>query len=780
MYETMLNMFLELYHRLNRRPLPTVLIWVLVLVILGVFALTGFGAGSQWNRIDNRLVSIPGSESFEASNILNANSTTSYQAYLIVTGVDMEKQHDEVKNVLDSAAASFTEIPGVVPAGVLYPFAQGDDPNNAKVLMDNFIAKDKNGFMMVVLLDLAQFPQRADAIRSQTEQALRQVAADLRSFAPKATGIVTDKDLSNHEISMSAQRDSLLANLIGLVIIFVVLFFATGRVTLTLLAFAATLSGWVTTRAIANLASLIVKPNPEDAALVTMLSLWVVTGYAVLLISRSRTHLELVKTTSEIPQVRPETSRRPRKRRETVNPLDEVFSHAAPLMLISTGLIVLGLLTVAIFPTTSLRWVAIVSAVSVLGCFAIGVTFIPPLLYLAIHWLELPRPRWHKKVFDTCASVLKKWGDTLKQPFTRWKSAHQVLPGILLLAVMALTIPSFGISWQTTGYNNFPPGTNAAAFEKIRSAQYGNTGDTPDVQILGKTSAATMQSWSPAVGKIKGVVAMTARNEEFPGGYSLLNVNLDPNLPNQRSNEIVTQIRNLKSDFPKLVTGQAANQVDFANELSRFIPPLAAVMVVATFLVIWRATRRFWPAFWATLLNVLNLMASLGLTTLVFQDGFGSFLPFLEKAGGVDPNVTVLLVGFGFAMALDYQFYALNKWKQYSPGETDLDSEPMLTEFTHSRGALWTRTWVSLMIFLCFLPMNGMPIKQSAFALAVMVILNSMLSPIFLSPLLEAYPDQLEEDPGLLWMDEETRAVNPPANPSVTGNRSHRTIEERD
>ena len=83
-------MFLKLYRRLNRRPLPTVLIWALVIVICAAFTLTGFGFGSMWNRVENRLVSIPGSESYVASQILNDSRSSNYQAYLIVTGVDMD------------------------------------------------------------------------------------------------------------------------------------------------------------------------------------------------------------------------------------------------------------------------------------------------------------------------------------------------------------------------------------------------------------------------------------------------------------------------------------------------------------------------------------------------------------------------------------------------------------------------------------------------------------------------------------------------------------------
>ena len=473
------------------------------------------------------------------------------------------------------------------------------------------------------------------------------------------------------------------------------------------------------------------------------------------LISRSRSRLAVVKYTAEIPRISKPSERRLRKRRDSLTPLDEVFTHSAPAMLISTALIVLGLIMVAIFPASSLRWVALVSMFSILGCYAIGTTLIPSLLYLGIRWLDYPRPQWHRRIFTTISSWFRSLSDRLRKLFGSRKPAKPILTGVLVVFLLVMAIPAFGITWHTSGQTTFPPGTNAAKFEALRAAQYGTTAATPDIQILGKTTAANMQSWSVAVGKIPGVDAMTAGNTEIAGDYSVLDVDLKPGVTNRQAGEIVKTIRSLPSDFPKWTTGQAANQVDFAYQLTKFVPPLVGVMVLATFLVILRATRRARAAVWATLLNSLNLLVALGLTALVFQDGWGAFLPKLARSGGVDPNVAVLLAGFGFALSLDYQFYAMNRAKQHLPEElAELDDDPLLNELTQTRGALWTRSVIHLAIFLAFLPMNAMPVKQSAFALVIVVLLNVLFSRLFLSPLLEPYPDQKPQDPGLVWEDD--------------------------
>ena len=106
----------------------------------------------------------------------------------------------------------------------------------------------------------------------------------------------------------------------------------------------------------------------------------------------------------------------------------------------------------------------------------------------------------------------------------------------------------------------------------------------------------------------------------------------------------------------------------------------------------------------------------------------------------------------------------MNKSKHHLPEElADLDDDPLLNELTQTRGALWTRSVVYLAIFLAFLPMNAMPVKQSAFALVIVVLLNVLFSRLFLSPLLEPYPDQKSQDPDLVWTDEIPESPDPSA-----------------
>lgn len=751
-------MFVKLYRNLSRGPLPAVLLWILAVVVLATFAFTGFGFGSVWNRTENRLVSIPGSESYRASELLARNESSNYTVYLIVDGVDMDKQHHEVLNVLEAATKNLQEIPGVIPAGVLHPFAAGDQASNPKAaeLMKEFIAKDKRGFLMVTLLDLTQFPERAKEIRKMTEIEMGQVAKDMRSFAPQARGLVNDKDLNNEAIGQTAKTDTHLATLIALVTIALVMFLASGSVTMMSLMLTVCTTGWAISRAFTNLVSTFAPPTPEDPALVTVISLITISGYAILLLARSRTHLAVIKYTAEIPDLRKTLAgraQRRRSRRASVgSPLDEVFAHAVPLILISTGLITLGLIAVAFFPAAHLRWVALVSILSVWGCAVAALSLIPALLYLTTRWLEVPRPQWHRRVFNRISGFLQSlWNRLSSAVKSKILSSFRLVVALTAAILTVMIIPVFGVTWSTAGEDALSPQSPTATFHSLRQSQYGTTGATPDVIVLGKTTSAEMASWAGRVSQLPGVSTAIV-NPENIGDFAVLDVTFKGFHSQREAVQLTNKIRALPADFSKLVTGQTANEIDFAQQLLRYIPPAVLVMAFATFLVIAAATRRPGIAGVATVMNLVILLASLGITTVIFQDGGGSIVPFLTRSGGVEPSVAVLLVGYGFAIALDYQFYVINKSRP-ATGLDSVESPAFLQELAQSRGMLWTKSLVNLAILGSFLPVTSQAVKQPVFALVMVLLGNATLNRLLLTPLLAPYPDQLPAEHTLVWKD---------------------------
>lgn len=728
------------------------MLWALAVVVLITFAFTGFGFGNVWDHTENRLVAIPGTESYKANQLLAKNETTNYAIYLIVDGVDMDKQHREVLNVLQATTKNLQEIPGVIPAGVLHPFAAGDKTTNPKAaeLMKEFIAKNKQGFLMITLLDLTQFPERAKEIRQMAESEMQQVAKDMRSFAPKAHGMVSDKDLKNETIAGAAEIDTRIATIAAICLIALIIFVSSGSLHIALLILLASISGWSIAKAFTNLVSTFVPPCPDDPALVTIISLITSSSYAILLLARTRANLALIKYTAEIPSPRfigfAKKEKRRSRRASTGSPLDTVFASTLPLVLVTTGLITLGLGTVAFFPDAHLRWLAIVSILSVWGCTVAALTLIPALLYLTTHWLEIPRPQWHRIMFNHISNYLNSLYNQIRAGLKPvFSSPRRILTGFTGMMILLMIIPVFGITLCTTSEDTMPTQSATAKFYILRQAQYGSTAATPDVRIIGKTTSSEMASWASKISKLSGV-SNTIINPENIGNYTVLDVTFNNGVSKRQSELLVSKIRSIPAAFPKMVTGQIANEIDFAQQLLHYVPFSILILSLASFVLMTIVTRQPGISLIASAVTLVVLASSLGITVLIFQDGAGVFLPFLSRFGGVEPNVIVLLVGYGFAAALSNQFYVFNKYVRANAPKT-LDKLPLLRKYTPSRGILYTSTAINLAILLAFLPITAQGVKQPALAIALVTIGHAALNRLFLTPLVAKFLNQRQSQP---------------------------------
>lgn len=776
----------KFYRVLNRNHWLVIAVWAAVALLCLSFALTGFGLGRVWNRTVEQTGAIPGSESYQANQVLLSNRSSYYNVYLLVTGVDTAKQQKEILTVLQASAKNLQEIPGVIPAGVLHPFAAGTDTSNpaAAQLMQNFIARNRHGFLMIAMLDLRQFPERAKEIRQLAETTLASVPQDLRSFAPQAKGYVTDDFIENHDISVQADSDFQLASLIALAAIALIQILAWGRLRLAAVVFVPALVGMVFSRATVNLASLFVTPNPEDPALVTMLCLGIVTGYALTFLKQARTGVAIVRYTGEIPQISTRQAKQRRVRRNVAgSALDQVFAHTSIAIMWSSGLLILALATVCIFPANSLRWVAVVSILSILGCLGIGLTLVPAIIYAYLQWLELPPAPWNQKLRDVLATSwagLAQKTQQLRQklPLNRLQGA--ALAGIVLLGAC---LPVLGLTWHTSASHDLPSWAESAQFHTLRASQYGSTAQDADIQVLAKTTQGALTTWSSKVLALKGVASSTVDPNTY-GDYLVLDVNLQPGATNREAMKVVSQIRELKAKFPIMVTGAAANQIDFGNKVLQIVPTLMVpIMFISSVLMMIRATGRRQGSLVAGVLNVFIVTGALGLTALTFQDGIFSWIPLFPHSGGVEPSVVVLLVGYGFALALDHQLHTLNR--QRIPLATELPDDTHLSKISGNSSMLWLRTACLLVTFLAFLPVHLQAVKQSAFAMGIVLVLNSIFSRILLNPVLAAENARRGPSAEQLWgaeepadtietaesADPDNRADTAPTNPLSPGSR---------
>ncbi len=132
------------------------------------------------------------------------------------------------------------------------------------------------------------------------------------------------------------------------------------------------------------------------------------------------------------------------------------------------------------------------------------------------------------------------------------------------------------------------------------------------------------------------------------------------------SKALLADIRryNVGGDFDMLVDGGTAEIVDVVNEMYAEFPPVAAVVILATYVVLLFLFRSAILPLKAIAMNILSIGASYGALVFIFQDGnFASLLGF-EPLGYVEASLPILMFCVLFGLSMDYEVFLLSRVRE--------------------------------------------------------------------------------------------------------------------
>lgn len=117
-------------------------------------------------------------------------------------------------------------------------------------------------------------------------------------------------------------------------------------------------------------------------------------------------------------------------------------------------------------------------------------------------------------------------------------------------------------------------------------------------------------------------------------------------------------------DFEMLVDGGTAEIVDVVDEMYAEFPPIAALVVLATYVVLMFLFRSVILPLKAIAVNVMSIVASYGALVFIFQDGnFSRWLGF-EPQGYVEASLPILMFCVLFGLSMDYEVFLLSRVRE--------------------------------------------------------------------------------------------------------------------
>ena len=356
-------------------------------------------------------------------------------------------------------------------------------------------------------------------------------------------------------------------------------------------------------------------------------------------------------------------------------------------------------------------------------------TLLPAVLTVFGH--RFARPSMLMRV-PVLRSVLAALGDVSTDTgafstLARWvqKRAWFVIVGALMILAVAI-VPLGGLQLRNTGLGLLPDDGEQATYFATLDDSYPYL-SAADAYVVTQTDPgdAALTTLSGRISKLDHVEGVDPP-VRLKDGHVLLSARFDLDDPGGKdASAVVQQIRDL--DASLMVAGEAAGQIDFAEALRKGTPLAAALVIVATFILLFLMTGSLLVPIKAFLTNGISIAASLGIATWIFTKAHGF------ATTGLESYIVALVAAFGFGLAMDYEVFLLDRVKELYDTGHDNDSAVRIG-LQRSGRIITSAASVIVVVFVGFGTGSMLPIQQIGIALAIVVVLDASLIRMLLVP----------------------------------------------
>ena len=315
----------------------------------------------------------------------------------------------------------------------------------------------------------------------------------------------------------------------------------------------------------------------------------------------------------------------------------------------------------------------------------------------------------------------------------RWTQGRPwLVVGGVLLILGILAAPALRMELRSSGVQLLPPSAPDRQFFDTLAEQYPASG-TPTIQVVGEATPAQMTPLADEIAAMEGV-ELVPPPRAVTDQYSVINVYMvNPDPGSAEAKAVVSSVRGNRTGYQTWVTGQTAALVDFTAALAAQAPAAIAVVVLATFVLLFLLTGSILVPIKALLINIVSLGASLGVLVWVFQDGHGESLLGFKSTGGIETIIPILVVALGFGLAMDYEVFLLSRIKEFrDQGMTN--NEAVVAGLQRSGRIITSAALIVVLVFSGFVAGELLVIKQTGVALAVAVAVDATLVRCLLVP----------------------------------------------
>jgi RND superfamily putative drug exporter len=354
--------------------------------------------------------------------------------------------------------------------------------------------------------------------------------------------------------------------------------------------------------------------------------------------------------------------------------MQRTMTTAGRTVLFSALTVAAAVASLLIFPQRFLYSMGLGGSLVALLAATVALVVLPAVLTLLGRRVNSLSPAFLQRRAETDARPAESgfWYRLSRFVMRRPVPVATVSAAVLLIA----GIPFLGIKFTSVDAQILPKSTSARQVDDAMRADFPPFRDTPiQIAVEGGGPKAAGQVRAEAA-RVPGVAAVLPPQPLRNNVTLVQAVAANPFISN-RAKDSVRDIRDLREPAGSRVQvgGGSADFLDFQSSLGHHLPVAAAIIVVATLVILFLMTGSVVLPVKALLMNLLNLSAVLGILILIFQDGrLESFLSYTSQ-GALEQTMPILLAAVVFGLATDYAVFLLSRIKEARDhGASDAES----------------------------------------------------------------------------------------------------------
>jgi putative drug exporter of the RND superfamily len=330
--------------------------------------------------------------------------------------------------------------------------------------------------------------------------------------------------------------------------------------------------------------------------------------------------------------------------------------------------------------------------------------------------------------------------------WTRWVALIQRQPALAALGATALLLvlaaPALGLRLGASDAGNDPTSQTTRKAYDLLAGGFGAGFNGPlqlAVQLPRSGGQAALARLTGSLKTTPGVASVAKPRLNAAGNTAAIAVYPTSSPQSQQTTSLVKQLRNQvlppvakDTGATVYIGGATATQVDFAHVVSKKLPLFIGIVVAVSALLLLLVFRSLVIPLQAALMNLLSILAALGVTQAIFERGWLGGLLGIQP-GPIESFLPVMVFAIVFGLSMDYEVFLVSRiheeWQRRG------DNTAAVREGLVRTGRVITAAAaVMIVVFASFAAADDRVLKLLGVSMATAVFLDALVIRTILLP----------------------------------------------